>query len=428
MQPTLRVVLLVGISLSLIASGCSRNLFDNIFGSSSSGDGSTPGPDPKLAKVAVDPRLLDANERFAINLFKQLAGSANSNLFISPASVSLALYMTINGASGTARDQMAQTLAIQGISLEDLNSAGKILLSNLVYGDDKVTLKIANSLWGRYDVPFEPAFLSRNWKSYAAKITAMDFSAPDALATINGWIADNTGGRIVDMLDEIPGNVVLYLINAIYFKADWSLPFADNMTMPSNFTAPDGSDRPVELMHQTESFPYLETDDFQAVSLPYGDEGRFSMYLFLPSKALGVPGFVSALTPETWSTWMDSFTAKEGTVILPKLSMRWRKLLNDDLKAMGMIAPFSSSKDFAPMTLDDRELWISRVIHETFLGMDEDGTEATGATIVEMREKSFAPEFEIRLDRPFITAIRDNVTGTILFMGIIADPVIASSQ
>ncbi len=413
----MRIVLVIcGIALAALclSGGCSSDEDpSNIVGAA----------DPKLAGDPVDPRLVEANTRFAMNLFGELAGAdSGRNVFISPASVSIALTMTYNGADGATKAAMADVLGLSDMELAEANDANLVLLSNLAYGDEKVRLDIANSLWARQDIRFDDGFMSRNREFYGAEVASLDFADPASLGTINGWVEDHTNGKIKDILDAIPADAILYLINAIYFKGTWTYEFDPSDTRDEPFTLADGSTKSVPMMKQSGTFRYMERDGLQAVRLPYGDEGRLAMYVFLPDHGGSIDGFAGSLDTERWEGLVDVLQQMEGDVSLPRFKMEYKKELKDPLIALGMGPAFGGG--FGNMFPPDEQAdaFISRVIHQTFLDVNEEGTEAAAATVVEMRYTSVPQRFSFIADRPFFLAIVDDVSGTILFMGIVHDP------
>lgn len=386
-------------------------------------NGSKPIP-PKESSEPVNPKLVTADTAFGIGLFQQLVKhDAGKNVFISPASVSLALSMTYNGASGTTKDAMAKTLGLAGMSLEDVNKANSALLANLQGPGPGVELKIADSLWARDGVLFEKDFMSRNREFYHAEITNLDFDKPDAAGVIDAWVRKKTNGKIDKIVGQISPLAILYLINAVYFKGEWQDKFDEKLTHDGEFTIPDGSKKTVKMMKQNGEYRYMEEPGFQAVSLPYG-KGRMSMYVFLPSKDSGLSEFMKTLTPENWTNRMHSFATREGEIKLPKFKIEYEATLNDALKSMGMGVAFSQDQaDFSAMT-PIRPVWISSVKHKTFVEVNEKGTEAAAVTSVTIRATAMPPSarFKMIVDRPFALAISDNQTGALLFLGAITDP------
>ena len=382
--------------------------------------------DPAYAKPAdnVDPRLVRANTAFAFDLFHALKQEgAGENLFISPASVSLALAMTYNGADGETAAAMANVLGLQEMTLAEINTAFADLRTILENPDPKVQLAIANSLWARQGKEFYEDFLQRNRDYYDAEVATLDFDLPDAAETINRWVEQQTNGKIKDLIEPpIHPLTVLFLINAIYFKADWADPFDPQQTREIPFNLPDGSSKQHPVMFREGEFQALVGDGFQAVSLPYGKNGRIGMYIFLPDHSLTLDSFYQNLTSAQWSAWLEQFRETEGYVGLPRFKFEYEASLNDVLKALGMEIAFAAGRaDFSGMKQVPPQLFIAEVKHKTFIEVNEKGTEAAAATSVEIRDES-APAFNMVIDRPFFFSIVDNKTGSILFMGSVTDP------
>lgn len=381
----------------------------------------------KPASDKVDARLASANLRFGFKLYAEIARqSAGKNIFLSPSSISLCLAMTYNGAAGETAQGMARTLEIQGISLAELNRAYAELKTALENPDAKVQLEIANSLWARQGLAFKPDFIGRNQEFFNAEVTALNFDDPGAAATINGWVSNKTKGKIDKIVDRIDNNSILFLINAIYFKGTWTKEFDKAKTKEDNFTLASGSRKRVPMMSQSGSYRYYENADFQAVSLPYGG-GRASMYIFLPATTSSLAELQKKLTAANWDSWMSQFNHTDGDLALPRFRVEYEVTLNDALKALGMGAAFDGGHaDFTRMIQQGgQNVFISQVKHKTFAEVNEEGTEAAAVTSTEMRTTSIMQprkRFRMVVDRPFFCAIRDNQTGTVLFMGSITEP------
>lgn len=368
--------------------------------------------------------IVAANTRFAFKLYREIAEhDSGNNVFISPASIALALAMTYNGAAGETRRAMASVLELEGLSLEDVNRANAELVDTLAGLDPKVRLAIANSLWARQGVTFDSDFLRRNKTSYHAEIETLDFGNPRAPDTINAWVRKHTEGKIEKILDGIDEGAVLFLINAIYFKGNWSKQFDKRLTRKNDFTLPDGRRVQLSMMSQNGKYQYYEEKDFQAVSLPYGN-GRLSMYIFLPAERSSLATFQRSLDSKRWTAWMSRFEELQGSIALPRFKLEYSATLNEPLKALGMAPAFDAKRaDFSAMC-PDTQVKIDEVKHKTFVEVNEEGTEAAAVTSVGITLTAFIPErtFNMVVDRPFFCAIRDNQSGTVLFMGAILDP------
>jgi serine protease inhibitor len=384
------------------------------------------GTESKVAKEAQkpNPKLIDANTKFGFKLFSQLqTQDSDKNLFVSPSSVAIALAMTYNGASGSTQQAMARTLELQGLSLEQINSsyaALKNLLENL---DPKVQLTIANSLWADKNASFQPDFLKRNRDFYQAKVTNLDFQDRKASSVINNWVKDSTRGIISEIVQQIRPEQVLFLVNAIYFKGRWTEEFDKKQTTEKPFYLASGRQKSHPMMSQSGKYEYLENEQFQAVSLPYGKERKVSFYIFLPKKNSNLKTFYQNLNTQNWQGWISKFQKREGSVQIPRFKMDYDVTLNDSLIALGMGEAFSNRADFSAMG-SQKNLQISEVKHKTFLEVNEEGTEAAAATSVGVMLTSLPTiePFRMAVDRPFFCAIRDNQTGSVLFMGSIVEP------
>jgi serine protease inhibitor len=366
--------------------------------------------------------LVSASTAFGLSLYREiLSDYAMENVFISPASIALALAMTYNGAAGTTEQAMARTLELEGMSLQEINDAGQILLNKLQDAGPDVELSIANSLWLKRDFKFHKDFIQRNRTYFGAEV----FNHLDA-SEINDWVKANTKGKIEKIIDRISSNDIACLVNAIYLKGIWTKEFDEGKTKDEIFHLPDGEEKKIPMMKQSGKYLYLKGEGFQAASLPYGD-GRTSMYVFLPDRDSSLETFNTSVSPENWNKWMSGFVERDGHIALPRFKVKFRISLKKTLKELGMDVAFSPNHaDFSNMcSLSSGNVYISDVLHKTFLEVNEEGTEAAAATGVVMKLTSVQTTeepFRMVVDRPFFIAIRNNETGLILFMGSILDP------
>ncbi|NJP10354.1 MAG: serpin family protein [Leptolyngbyaceae cyanobacterium RU_5_1] len=384
-------------------------------------------PQPSLIaqqSQAVNPKLVSANTRFGLKLFSEiLKRDSNKNVFVSPSSVAIALSMAYNGANGETQQAMARALNVQGMSLEELNRGNADLRELLQNPDPKVQLAIANSLWARQGVPFKPEFIQRNQQFYGAKVAELDFADSQAASIINNWVNQNTRGKISKIIDTINPNDVMFLINAIYFKGNWSNQFDKQQTSQKPFYLLGGSQKQHPMMNQQGEYRYYEDAQIQAVSLPYGERRRMSMYIVLPKKPSNLSDFYTNLTAETWESLISRLSTRQGTIQIPKFKLEYSIELKQALSALGMAAAFGDRADFS--NLSQAPTKIDEVKHKTFVEVNEEGTEAAAVTSIGIRATSIRiPEepFRMVVDRPFFCAIRDNQTGAVLFMGSIVDP------
>ena len=233
-------------------------------------------------------------------------------------------------------------------------------------------LQIANSLWARQGLQFKADFIQRNKDYFGAQVTALNFDDPAAPATINQWVSEKTNGKIDKIVDQIDPSSILFLINAIYFKGAWEKTFDAAKTREDNFTLAHGTKR-LPMMSQSGNYPYLETKDFQAVSLPYGG-GRVSFYVFLPTRQSSLAAFEKSLSESNWQQWVQGFRATDGDISLPRFRVTYEATLNDALKALGMGVAFDEGRaNFSGMIeMGGQRVFISNVRHKTFAEVNEE--------------------------------------------------------
>jgi serine protease inhibitor len=365
--------------------------------------------------------LVQSGNEFGLTLFKEMvAEQKDSNIVISPLSVSMALAMTYNGSAGATEEAMRSTLGYQTLTTQEINQSYRNLTELLTGLDPDVRFDLANSIWFRQGCPPEAEFTEVCGSYFDALVRELNFSLPTAADTMNDWVAQNTQRRITEIVDKpISRETVMFLIDAIYFKASWTYQFDKDRTAYAWFTLPDGSRKLCSMMEQRGFYAGLSNDDFQAVDLPYGS-GRFSMTIFLPPLGVNVDSLIAKLDPVTLGWWLGSFSSDSTNVYLPKFTLPYGRKLNDALKALGMGIAFGGAADFSRMYRQGG-VFIDKVKHKTYLQVDEEGTEAAAVTVVEMT-RSGIDYTGFRVDRPFLFMIRENESQTILFIGKIVDP------
>ncbi len=405
----------------LMTLGCSAAVQSDSLKANSNQDESTNSMQQK--NMQVDSRLVMANANFGFKLYSELSKrEANKNIFISPASILFALTMAYNGADGQTREAMQKALELRNLKLEEINAANAQLKSALESADPKVQIQIANSLWARLGAKFNPEFVAANKNFYQAEVRELDFNNPAAPATINGWVKDKTRGKIDKIVDQIDRDILLFLINAIYFKGAWTAKFDPANTKDGNFTNAGGKQKRLPMMSQSGNFEYFENDNLQAIALPYGNR-RLSMVVFLPKSDTSLAAFLSNLTPQNWQGWMMQLHSREGSLSLPRFKTEYEVELSEALKALGMGEAFQDRANFSKMFQPPQQVAISQVKHKAVVEVNEEGTEAAAVTSIQMRTTSLGPPpFQMVVDHPFFFAIRDKESGAILFMGSIVEP------
>ncbi|MDD5764943.1 MAG: serpin family protein [Candidatus Marinimicrobia bacterium] len=370
--------------------------------------------------------LIESSNSFGFDLFKKLSNDIkDSNLFISPVSVSMALGMTMNGAASSTLEAMRSTLGFENLAENEINKSYQSLIKLLRNLDPKVKFQIANSIWYRNGFAVLPAFIDVNQTFFDAVVQGLDFSQDAAADTMNGWIDEQTDGLIKQILDKpIDPNTVMFLLNAIYFKGTWTYQFDEEHTQDASFYLHNTESTTCKMMSLSGDFDYAETDELQVIDLPYND-GYFAMTVLLPESDIDTDSLISVLSDEKWNNMISGLSKTTVNLYLPKFKLEWFRKLNDSLTDIGMGIAFNENlSDFTRIN-SEGELYISEVRHKSFIEVDEEGTEAAAATSVEITYKSGSSEKQnitMWVNHPFIFAIRERASGTILFMGKIYQP------
>jgi len=381
---------------------------------------------------SVPSSVVTGNSQFATDLYAEISEKENEtpehdgNLLVSPYSVSTALAMTFAGAKRQTEAEMAEVMHFN-LPQQQLHPAFAQLIAKL----DKpgiqrpYQLSVANRLWGQQDYRFLAEFLQTTRQHYGAELAEVDFVGHNAEArkTINRWVEEQTQEKIKDLIQppDLTHLTRLVLTNAIYFKGDWKHPFDKNETRPAPFSVAPGQQVESTMMHQERTLKYAQLKDFQILELPYAGND-LSMIVLLPQQVGGLTEIEKALTPKNLEQWMRRLRATRVSVFLPKFKMTCRVYLEEVLASMGMKTAFDRTANFSGMT-GGKDLYISKVIHKAFIDVNEEGTEAAAATAVVMARKGPPrPTPVFRADRPFLFVLRDNQTGSILFMGRLVNP------
>ena len=396
-------------------------------------DPSSPAP----GKITALPRDLTNTERaitqgsnaFAFSLLSAVNRTfADSNVFISPLSASMALGMALNGAGSETHDEMRAALGLTAGTMAEVNQGYKALIDLLRGLDPSVDFRIANSVWYRdtFGPAIEQSFLTTTRSFFDAEVAGLDFASPQAVSAINDWVNSSTNGRITKMVEQIPPDIVMYLMNAIYFKGDWRAQFDKKLTAPRPFVTHTGEQISVPTMKRDGGFRVFRlSSGTLAAELPYGGDA-FVMTAILPPEHADINAFVQSLTPQVLEALTANMSDSKLALYFPKFRLRWEDELNDELKSLGMQRAFiPDGADFTPLSASlGRNLYISKVRQKAFVDVNEEGTEAAAVTSVEIGVTSAPPTVDF--NRPFVFFIRERLSGTILFVGKIVRPVIMS--
>src|SRR5665647_63391 len=369
-------------------------------------------------------KLVSASNAFSFSLLGKSLDGTIENRMVSPLSVSMALSMTLNGASGTTLSAIQKTLGLEGLTKEEINTINLDLAMALQKADPNVVMNIANSIWIRKDFTVLDPFIAANQTYYNAQVSKIDFNAA-AVSTINKWVSDKTNGKIPTILSSIASNEIMFLINAIYFNGKWKYQFETSKTANEQFTCTDKKLISVPMMKMESSFGYSVQPGFKALKMPYGAD-KFQMILLLPEEGTTPDKLAANLNSEKWATLNAALQTKTKLPVwIPKWKFSWDITLNGILSSLGMDVAFDPNKaNFSGINAAN-QLYITKVIHKTYIDVTESGTEAAAATSVGVGTTSMPvdpPSFYAI--RPFLFFITEEDTGAILFAGKVENPLV----
>lgn len=383
-------------------------------------DNIEPDNTPNLRSLSIsETKVAKSTNDFAFKIFNKIGEGEKENSFISPFSISVALAMVLNGAEADTRQSILQTIDFSDLTPDQVNHSYKDLTDLLFSIDKKVELGIANSVWFDQEFKVNPLFASIIQDQYDGRIQALDFNNSSSAKTINNWVESKTNGRIKDLLDKIGPDEIMFLINAIYFKGDWTYQFDKSLTKDASFKTIDGNTTNVKMMKSPGvTLNYFANADLQLVDIPYGN-GQFNFTAIIPSTSKDFDSFISTINTTTLQSWIDQSTSVTTVLEMPRFKLTWKKDLKNMLEEMGMkTSGFPDLFEAAP------SLQISRVVHQSFLEVNEEGSEAAAATAVGITFTSVGPlhPVTITIDKPFLFIIWEKHSGAILFMGKLVDP------
>ncbi len=382
-------------------------------------------PKPKNIELrSSEIEMVKSDQSFAFNFFANVyaeeSEDGDNSFMVSPLSLSMALAMTMNGAEGDTKSVIKESLKQNEFSEDDINSYYKKLREALLSTDPSTKLSIANSIWTNKVVAIKNDFISRNREYFNSSVEAVDFGDVKTKDKINNWASVNTNGLIENVIESTNIDDLMYLLNAIYFKGIWISEFSKNKTEKKMFTHEDGSTVNVDMMNQTSKFKYKNDDLLQIVELPYGN-GAFSMMVLLPQEDKKIGDVIDALnSSDYWVELESGLRVNEVELSLPKFKTEYSKKLNEVLKKMGMGLAFTDDADFSGMS--DISAKLSFVKQDTYIAVDEVGTEAAAVTTVGVVMTSMLIEPQkviFNANHPFVYLIKENSTGSILFIGTV---------
>lgn len=397
---------------SLLITSCNKN-----------NDEPLPVDPVPISLTADQARLVDSGNEFAFDIFKKVTANAEleKNIIISPLSISVALSMTLNGADGSTRDGILETLRSNGITTDAINQSYKSLTDALLTVDKRILFSIAYSVWAEEDFPVKKQFTDKLTNYYQAETrTFSKSSTGTTVKEVNGWIEDKTNGLIREMLKGLEPNTVMMLINAVYFKGQWNSRFDKSKTVTEAFHISGSQSADVPMMKQTNKFKVFENEELILAELPYG-QGNYVMDVIIPANGEGINNIIRTLTQESFNEITGKMTQREVSLSFPRFKYGYREELKEILADMGMGVAFTELADFRGIS--EIGILISMVLHQAFIETNEEGTEAAAATIIGFETTSIPTQpLTLRLDRPFFYVIRETTTNSIIFMGRVSDP------
>ncbi len=417
MKPITLICLLLALVMPLNLVGCTKVQAADLM------EGITP---ENVTEKAADSDFISQQAKLYLELFKASAAESKANgetesLLVSPLSVILALAMTANGADGQTKQEMEALLGGEK-TIGELNEYLHSYVKNLP-SEEKYKLEIANSIWFRDDenrLTVEKEFLQKNADYYSADAYKAPFDR-QTLKDINNWVKNNTDGMIDKILDEIDEYAVMYLINAVTFDAEWQKTYEKNDIQNGTFTAYNGEKQKVKMMTSGES-TYIHDDQTTGFIKNY-EGGKYSFAAFLPNEGIDIYDYIKNLDGDKFISLIQNAEHSYLSASLPKFSYDYDISLCDILKDLGMPTAFDgNAADFTKLGSSSRgNIFIGDVRHKTFISVDELGTRAGAATIVEMRDGAMAETKRVVLDRPFVYAIVDNATSLPIFIGAVTE-------
>ena len=361
------------------------------------------------------------SDMFAFDFLRESVRSNNGNVVISPYGAFVALSMLANGAEASTRSEILRVLKV-GDSLTELNQSNAKSLG-ATNAETKVQLKIANAIFVDKDFPVLKSFTQSVEESYKAEVRNLSFLEPDSVKTINGWVSEKTQGRIPILIERLRAGDCAVLLNAVYFKGLWQSAFKKTDTADSAFHLENGTVKQVPMMKHETKYPYYKGENFEALSLPY--QGAESLIVLLPDRDKKASDICRELDAKGWAAVTKGLHEEEVDLELPRFQISFSEELKPMLERMGMTNCFSPrSANFK--ALSSTPAYVGRAIQKTFIDVNEEGTEAAAATAIVMHFRAMSAvkpkPLEFKVDRPFIIALKEEGTGSLLFLGLVNEP------
>jgi serine protease inhibitor len=372
---------------------------------------------PESQSINVSADFSGKTSSFAFNFWKAYEKEEGGSYFLSPLSLNIALGMLLNGAEGETKSEIQNMLGFSDADLVTINASYAEIIAKLPHVDSKVTNLVANSVWHASAFPVEPAYLGDLKNSFSAQVFSKDFGSAATVNEINKWASDNTNAKIKTILEKIEPHQVLFLLNALYFKGDWTTPFDKEATYKGTFTG-ESKTSEQDFMYNLGEYAYADNADFQMVELPYGNE-KYAFVALLP-KSGTVSSLIGGLSQEKWNAAASEMKKQKIEVWLPKFEIETSKSLSKVLNILGMKKAFTDAAELGKIS-KAKDLLVDFVKQDTYLSVDEKGSEAAAVTSIGVGVTSVPIYPQFRGDKPFAFAIVEKTSNTFQFIGKIAD-------
>lgn len=384
-----------------------------------------PDPDDRVTfreLSAMEQELVVSVNNFSFDLFREIAlKNTAQNLFISPFSVNMALSMTLNGADTATLQSMQKGLGYGVLEKLEINKAFNEFTPFLKQVDGKVKLSLANMVWYNQDLEIQPLFRDMMVAYYQAGVESLDFSSNKATKILNKWIARETDGKVKELVRQVKPDEIVYLTSTIHFKGNWTFPFNREVTQPGTFYFEDGKSITAEMMFTDKAvYRYLSDHRKTLIDIPYGNS-QYNMTILLPHEEDSILGVVQGLSAGELQEDLQHADTVNYQLQMPKFKIKYSTELKDPLVNIGMQKAFTAQGHF-PGFSDSTPAWISNVLHNASIEVDEEGTEASAAAGSIIQQAPEGSSRSVSLNRPFVFFIRENHSGAILFAGMLTNP------
>ena len=368
--------------------------------------------------ISITENVSTATNNFTYKLWQEIENTepASANYMVSPLSLHIALGMLLNGANTDTKTEIQKTLGLDNMSMEAINSAYKELITGLPMVDPNVTNTIANAIFQDKNFNSEKDFQNTLSTSFSAKLFSEDFSDPATVGKINNWASDNTNKKITKIIEQITPQQVMFLLNALYFKGDWTTAFKVANTRKEEFAGVNSKSN-VDMMYQTENLAYKDTPESQIIELPYGNQ-KYAMYVVLPKKQIN--NSFSALSKSDWMQVRDGLIKQKVIFGMPKFKITYAKKLNQVLDKMGIKKAFTNQADLSKISPPAGKLIVGLVKQDTYIAVDEKGTEAAAVTSIAIETTSLPVYPEMVCNKPFLFMVAERSSNAVLFVGKVA--------